>query len=381
MECSMAKNNISYWEKSYWYEPQNYIIVGAGIVGLSTAIFLRQKFPNSKISVIERGVVPDGASTRNAGFACFGTVGEISDDLTRMEESELIDTIRMRWNGLKRLMHLTAGYDISYIETGGDEIFLSEQEYSQCYSQLSVANHIIGSAIGESEVIRSIDSNIFSSYRYSLHNRLEGQLNPVKMIKALEDKARRTGIDIHYGVELEAYEYSNSMYAITTNHGYQIQTHNIVLCTNAFTDVLSEVEDLIPMRNQVIVTHPIKDMNIKGTFHYDRGYIYFRNVGTDRILIGGARNIDSKTEQTTLQAPNDLIINHLTSFVETHVIGKPIKIDQQWSGIIATGESKKPMIRKLSDGLYIGIRLGGMGVAIGAMVGEELSELIYRDSY
>jgi len=377
----MVENNISYWEKSYWYEPQDYIIVGAGIVGLSTAIFLRQKFPISKISIIERGIVPNGASTRNAGFACFGTVGEISDDLTKIEESEVIDTIRMRWNGLSRLRALTAGYDISYIETGGDEIFLSEQEYSHCYNRLTSANHIIESAIGESEVIRKVDSNIHSSYRYSLQNRLEGQLNPVKMIKALEDKARQNGIELHYGVELEAYEYSNSIYSLTTHHGYQIQSHNVVLCTNAFTDILSKIEDLVPMRNQVIVTHPIENMNITGTFHYDRGYIYFRNIGADRLLIGGARNIDSKTEQTLLQAPNDHIIGHLKSFAETHVIGKPIVIEQQWSGIIATGESKKPMIRKLSDGLYVGIRLGGMGVAIGATVGEELSELIYQDSY
>jgi len=37
--------------------------------------------PNAKIIVIEKGMLPQGASTKNARFACFGTVSEILEDI------------------------------------------------------------------------------------------------------------------------------------------------------------------------------------------------------------------------------------------------------------------------------------------------------------
>ena len=48
----------------------------------------------------------------------------------------------------------------------------------------------------------------------------------------------------------------------------------------------------------MLITKPIKNLHIKGTFHLDKGYYYFRNID-DRILFGGGRNLDFKTEETT----------------------------------------------------------------------------------
>ena len=73
--------DLSFWEKSLYFESLDFTIIGAGIVGLSTAIFLKEKFPGSKILILERGYLPSGASTKNAGFACFGSPTELLDDL------------------------------------------------------------------------------------------------------------------------------------------------------------------------------------------------------------------------------------------------------------------------------------------------------------
>ncbi|MGC4234401.1 MAG: FAD-binding oxidoreductase, partial [Niabella sp.] len=67
---------ISIWEAETFYAPQDIIIVGAGFTGLWTAFYLKQKYPSKKITIIERGPVPAGASGRNAGFACFGSLTE-----------------------------------------------------------------------------------------------------------------------------------------------------------------------------------------------------------------------------------------------------------------------------------------------------------------
>ncbi len=47
---------LSYWERKTFFDKIDFLIIGAGIVGYSTAINLRALHPNSKIVIIERGL-------------------------------------------------------------------------------------------------------------------------------------------------------------------------------------------------------------------------------------------------------------------------------------------------------------------------------------
>jgi hypothetical protein len=42
------------------------------------------------------------------------------------------------------------------------------------------------------------------------------------------------------------------------------------------------------------------------------------------------------------------------------------------------GNKKKPILKQLSNNVSCGVRLGGMGVAIGASVGRDLADLITK---
>ena len=76
---------LSYWEHQTFTD-YDFIVVGGGITGLSTAASLRDLHPNAKILLLERGLLPSGASTRNAGFACFGSVTELLNDIKVLGE-------------------------------------------------------------------------------------------------------------------------------------------------------------------------------------------------------------------------------------------------------------------------------------------------------
>ena len=73
----------SYWERETWFKDLDLAVIGSGIVGLTTAIYYKQKHPDKKVVVLEKGSLPKGASTKNAGFACFGSVSEILSDLNK----------------------------------------------------------------------------------------------------------------------------------------------------------------------------------------------------------------------------------------------------------------------------------------------------------
>ncbi len=51
-------------------------------------------------------------------------------------------------------------------------------------------------------------------------------------------------------------------------------------------------------------------------------------------------------------------------------------VDMRWSGIMGLGPQKKSIIKAVSKNVFCAVRMGGMGVAIGSLVGEEVAGLV-----
>jgi glycine/D-amino acid oxidase-like deaminating enzyme len=74
-------------------------------------------------------------------------------------------------------------------------------------------------------------------------------------------------------------------------------TKKVLFATNGFANELTGVA-VKPARAQVLVTEPIKNLDIKGTFIWIEATYYFRNIG-NHILLGGGRNLNFDEENTT----------------------------------------------------------------------------------
>lgn len=156
---------------------------------------------------------------------------------------------------------------------------------------------------------------------------------------------------------------------LQTNQGV-FKASKVVVATNGFAASLLTIKDVKPARAQVLVTKPISNLKIKGTFHFKQGYYYFRNID-NRILFGGGRNLDFKVETTAQQGLNEQIQNQLEVLLREMILPEtPFEIEHRWSGIMGVG-SEKPIIKKVSQNILAAVRMGGMGVAIGSWVGEE----------
>jgi glycine/D-amino acid oxidase-like deaminating enzyme len=154
-----------------------------------------------------------------------------------------------------------------------------------------------------------------------------------------------------------------------------MNTSKVFVATNGFASQLLN-ENVQPARAQVLITKPIENLSIKGTFHLDKGYYYFRNID-DRILLGGGRNLDFKGEETTDLNQSTLIQNKLEELLTTIILpNTPLEIDHRWSGIMGIGNTKNPVVKQLGNHMFCGVRLGGMGVAIGSLIGKDLAGLL-----
>ncbi|MEI8136027.1 MAG: FAD-binding oxidoreductase, partial [Bacteroidota bacterium] len=150
----------------------------------------------------------------------------------------------------------------------------------------------------------------------------------------------------------------------------------VVIATNGFAKELLNMPDVKPARAQVLITKPIKNLKIKGTFHYEEGFYYFRNID-NRILFGGGRNLDIKGETTTELELNNKIQKHLDYLLKNIILPyTPYEVDYRWSGIMGVGSEKKPIIKLVTPNILAAVRMGGMGVAIGSLVGQEAADKI-----
>ena len=369
--------NLSYWETKSWLTNIDYTIVGSGIVGLNCALQLKQKFPKATILILEKGMLPQGASTKNAGFACFGSLSEILDDLKSHSEETVFNLIKKRVDGLMLLRQTLTDQAVCYRQLGGYELFTKKDTpfFEACLEKREAINNLI-KPIFKDDVFQLKENgfnfkNIQETY---IFNPFEGQIDTGKMMEALLQKVQTKGIKILNNILVENFEDSSKGVQIKTNQT-EFHSKNIIFTTNGFaSEHISE--QVKPARAQVLITKPIKDLHIQGTFHLDKGYYYFRNID-NRILFGGGRNLDFKAEETTKLAQTELIQNKLKHLLKTVILSETeFEIDYSWSGIMGVGTTKEPIVKQVSNHVYCGVRLGGMGVAIGSLVGKEIVDLI-----
>ncbi len=369
--------NLSFWEYKTWLSNLDFTVVGSGIVGLNCALQLKERFPKANILVLEKGILPQGASTKNAGFTCFGSISEVLSDLGSHTEQEVVQLVQKRWEGVQLLRKNLGDAQIGYLNYGGHEVFLKGQQeiYNRCMDKIESVNSLLEQVFKadcfavhpNSFQFKNVENNYISSS-------FEGQLDTGRMMDALLNKVYKAGIKILNGVQVKSYAESHSQVAVETDQ-FQFNTKHLLVATNGFAGQLLQ-EDVKPARAQVVITQPIDQLPIKGTFHLDEGYYYFRNVG-NRILLGGGRNLDFKAEETSEFGETPLVQNRLEELLKTIILPEtPFQIDRRWSGIMGVGNQKKPIVKPLSNRVFCGVRMGGMGIAIGSSVGKELAALV-----
>jgi hypothetical protein len=303
------------------------------------------------------------------------------DDLKHSSREEVLELVAQRYEGLCRLRERYSDTALGYQAWGGYEIFREEDDdlYAQCLGVIEEFNADLRTLTGKETFVKAdaqLPATGLKKVSHLLLNQAEGQLHTGQLMQTLLRKAQSLDILCLGGITVTEREEINGQVVIHTDHGWTITAKQCLLATNGFAKQLLPELDLKPARNQVLITEPIPGLPLKGCFHYDCGYVYFRNVG-ERILLGGGRNQDFSGEETTDLDPNLPVRAYLEQLLHQIVLPEQeVKIDRWWTGIMGVGPAKKPIIKEVGAHTVAAVRLGGMGVAIGTGVGERAADLL-----
>ncbi|MCJ7935296.1 MAG: FAD-binding oxidoreductase [Chryseobacterium sp.] len=366
----------SIWELETFYRKRDIIIIGAGFSGLWTAISIKEKYPEKSVLIIERNTVPLGASTRNAGFACFGSLTELIADAENMGWEKTLELVRMRFDGLQKISKYFKSDEIDFERNGGYEILNNEEPLKH----LDAVNEKLQPITGLHKTYELKQDKIkdfgLGKSKFLIENSCEGSLHSGKLLQKLIEKCQAMKVEFLFGTEVKNIDERSDEVEIHLSEDSCIRSDTMIYCTNAFSSKFLENEEIIPARGQILLTEPVEGLRLRGTFHYDEGFYYFRNLG-NRVLLGGGRNQDFTTEETTAFETTEFLQNHLENFLKEVILpGYEFKIALRWSGIMAMGSEKTPVVKQLSERQFCAVRLSGMGVALAPKIGEIMADMI-----
>jgi gamma-glutamylputrescine oxidase len=372
-------SSLSIWEKESFYSNRDVIIIGAGLSGLWSAFHLKKLKPSLSITIIERGLIPSGASTRNAGFACFGSLTELLHDVELMGEDKMLQLVNMRYQGLQQIMKTFNPAETGFSLCGGYELITEKQVKAgkSLRDGMHRINKLLSAIVPAKETFTLADDKInkfgFGNVDHLIENALEGYLHPGKLCQVLTRRVQATGVTILNGINVNGYSRLDGRVILHTDKNFDLSATSLLVCTNAFAGTLLPGIDVVQARGQVLLTDEIPDLNFRGTFHADEGFYYFRNHGK-RILLGGARNEDFAGETSGTMQTSSNIQQALEQFLKKYIIpSTPYTISDRWSGIMAMGKDKLPIVGEIEPNVFCAVRMSGMGVALTPVTGEKIA--------
>ncbi|MCC6937603.1 MAG: FAD-binding oxidoreductase [Flavobacteriales bacterium] len=373
---------LSFREVGGFHPKPHLVVIGGGIVGLFTALFHKRSHPRHHVVVLERGTYPSGASVKNAGFACFGSPSELLADIRNEGMDAALNRVEERWRGLNELRAELGDANIGFEGSGGHEIYRTGGPLYPLVAEGFDGLNAALRPIFNGPVFQWSDEMIgrsgLSGVDHLVRTTFESPIDTGRMMETLLRKVSSEGVHFRPNAEVIFMEDGPLGVMISLRDGSHMEAGQVLVATNGYTSSILPDLDVIPARGQVLLTEPIPELALRGTFHVDEGFYYFRDY-QGAVLLGGGRNLDVAGETTTNDGTTEQIQFALEDLLRTVILpGREFKIVRRWSGVMGFGAtSKAPLIERISPRVSVAVRLGGMGVAIGIRVARKAAALLH----
>jgi glycine/D-amino acid oxidase-like deaminating enzyme len=378
--ASPVNTPFSWWEKCFW-DKVDVAVAGAGITGLQVADAIKRRNPDWRVIVLERDPLALGASSRNAGFACFGSLTEFLEDIDRGGEAAALELAEKRYRGLQRLREKMGDQAIGFQRSGSLEVFITREREAQAIDRLETVNRLFEGITGERETLQPEPTQGLGMQVTALgiRNTHEGVVESDLLLKSLRQRALEAGVELYGGMEIARVEAATDGMEIQAGR-HAIRARQIVWCTNAWAGKFLPFDSHAPARGQVLVTRPVEGLKLNGAYFFNAGYTYFRTLKGNRLLLGGFRDVDPEGEHNFSPETGGAVWEALNAFLYDVILpGKSAEIDMAWGGTMSMGVHRAPRVERINANQVICAGMSGMGVALAAQVAEDAAQIVCED--
>lgn len=321
------------------------VVVGGGIAGLTAAQSFHEK--GCKVVLLEKNFCGSGASGKSSGFITPNAELSLSD----LKDKFGLEGAKRVWDfttsGVSKIKKniLEYGLDCDYQEL--DTLVLANSDRK--FKSIVKAEYDVRSQAG---------------YQSNLYTR-ESVTQVVGSSKYVGGIAYGDTFGIH------AYRYCQELKKVLINQGVQIyeespvieiknnkirtslaevKTQYVIVCIDYEAYQMQSLWDKVyHVQTNLMLSAPLTDIQIKHIFPHKRYlvwdtdlvYNYFRLTGDSRLMLGGARIIDSYASQEAHH--NTRTVRKLTNYFADKFPEVSIQFEYVWPGLIGISKDLFPI--------------------------------------
>jgi gamma-glutamylputrescine oxidase len=350
-------------------------IIGAGVVGLSLAYYLR-KFGCERIIVLEKEYISYGASGRNAGFLISGMAEPYSRLVVGLGRDGAKEMMRATLENHDLIADSIRGMNINcdYRRAGSYHLATSDVEKNELHESIELLNQ-------DGFPCEFIDSGDiswrigFGKYVCGHFTPADGCLDPYAFVTGLS-----RGIEVAENFEVKEFSKENGR-VIIKNNTQAVTAEMAVLATNAYSPLLEPFfkELIFPVRGQMLATSRKPDAPLKdSTYYANFGYDYFRQSSERAIVMGGLRNRFIESEIGYEDETTGGLQKGLEEYISENMNAGDFEIDCRWSGVMGNTIDGMPLVGSLphNSNVLAAVGCNGHGFGLGMLMARDLAQAI-----
>ncbi len=368
------------------------VVVGGGIVGLSTAWWLARLAPAGfRVVLLEARSLASRASGRNAGFLLTGTpepFSEVASALGRERALALWHLSRENRERVRAELLDSGAVDADFLPEGSWIAALAPDGDGAEAGRRQEAALAASCEALRGEGFDCVWRDAAAVRRASGSGRLgggmfqprDGGLDPVRLCRGL---AASGGFEVRTGSPAHALEPAGGREGervrVVADGGDLVAPH-VVVALNAYAPALlpSLAARVRPVRAQMLATAP-GGRPLAGVWYVDDGHEYLRQLADGTVVLGGARQTAADEEVGLLEAPTARVQGALERFLAAafpHLAGRPVV--RRWAGIMAFTADGLPLVGDVPEvpGALYAAGFNGHGMSLGFVTGRHLARRV-----
>jgi glycine/D-amino acid oxidase-like deaminating enzyme len=362
-------------------------IVGGGYTGLWTALALRERAPELRVTLLEAEICGNGPSGRNGGFV-HGYWAVLASLLPLLGEERALELARA---GERIVPGIRA-----WAEARGEDVWLREAgmlEVSAAPAQDSAVEKAVGAAasvgredqavsLSPAEVAKRVSSPVF---RRGVFFSDGATVHPGLLVRAVRRAALDAGVTLHEGTPVTAVRAGSPNELVTP--GGILRAPEVVLATNAaLTGWAPASRNLTNFGSYVVLTEPAPEPLAEIGWTGGEAVVdarmflhYFRTTDDGRVLMGSGTGpigfggrIDERFSRDVPTAERaEAGLRRLLPGL------RDVRVERAWGGPIDVSADHLPFFRtKPGTRIHYGAGYSGNGVGPSWLGGHILASLV-----
>ena len=366
------------------------VVIGGGLTGLWTALFLKELDPSREVALVEQGIAAWGASGRNAGMLAETIDHTHGLAIQHFGEAEAARLAALGESNVRELTGFLRDHDIQcdYEPSGRFMASFTEAHLLEAQRNLDIARSLgIDShrVLSREEMQAEVHSPLYIG---GLEVRGGGILDPARMTDGLRREAEKLGVRVFERTRVERIEEDGAGVRLTAN-GTTLKARRAVLGTSAYThQLLPQVRHrFIPLYDYIMVSEPLgaaqwESIGWKGRQGITDGrtfFNYYRPTADGRVLWGTSEATyyrGNRVDESCDHSPRHYEALR-ASWRRTFPQLAGIEWPYAWGGPICSTTRLTPYFGKALGGrAWYGLGFTGHGLGSTRVAGKILAHLV-----